>query len=282
MSGLKDNQITYYKTFVEAIDKCDTSQNLYAIINPDFEKTDSDFEFFQCSATGDIASADKYISEHVNMNMITKLQDAFGNDNSAVDNFCVLAGRHIGKLYRYETGQGGKCLESNVKVLVTDARDETDEDDTDEHELDVTVDAGWNPPNYTVYNFEPADDAVETPEMVFVSPNGGNNANAILTGKDSTDVEKDLVGLLCPGDDMKLVRKTYYADKTDTNNPGSDLIIKECNPDAEAGDTDACKQPTDYTADLTIAYYDRFECQNSSSALLSAFMLVTSLSMFLF
>lgn len=161
-------------------------------------------------------------------------------------------------------------------------KNEDDTEDVDDHQLDVTADSDWTADAF-VYTFAAASKTVETPEMIFISPNGTNNANALLTGKNSDGVEKDLLGLLCPGDDMKFVRKSYYADKaTPATNPGKDLVIKECNPDAEKDDTDFCKTPEN-DEDNTIATYDRFQCaENSSSALLSAFMLVTSLSMFLF
>jgi len=275
MSGLREETKTY-STFFEAIEGCDASQNHYAVLaESTLSKNDTDQ--FKCSEANVIEDADKYI-EVVNSNMLTELKTAFGGDNSALDNFCVLAGRHIGKVYRYSESE---CKEGKVYVLVTDEKNEDDTEDVDDHQLDVTEDEDWTAVSF-LYTFDASSKTVDTPEMVFISPNGTNNANALLTGKDSDGVEKDLLGLLC-GDDMKFVRKYYYADKAAGTNPGKDLVIKECNPDAEKDAEDFCKKPEEGSDPHTIATYDRFQCaENSSSALLSAFMLVTSLSMFLF
>jgi len=276
MSGLREETKTY-STFFEAIEGCDASENLYAVLAGTLSKNDPDQ--FKCSDADEITDADKYIVE-VNSTMLTALETAFGGDNSALDNFCVLAGRHIGKVYRYSESDG-ECKEGKVNVLVTDEKNEDDTEDVDDHQLDVTEDEDWTAGSF-LYTFDASSKTVDTPEMVFISPNGTNNANALLTGKDSDGVEKDLLGLLC-GDDMKFVRKYYYADKAAGTNPGKDLVIKECNPDAEKDAEDFCKKPEEASDPHTIATYDRFQCaENSSSALLSAFMLVTSLSMFLF
>merc|ERR1719453_2630956 len=101
MSGLRDTPKTY-STFFEAIEGCDASENLYAVLAGTLSKNDPDQ--FKCSDADEITDADKYITDEVNGTMLT-----------ALETFCVLAGRHIEKVYRYSEGDG-ECKEGKVNV----------------------------------------------------------------------------------------------------------------------------------------------------------------------
>jgi len=255
---------TKYNTFYDAVKACDTTKNSFAIADESFTKAAITFV---CS--DDLATANDYVNYALapDSTMFSKIQSVMDDDSAALDNYCILAGKHIGKLYRYNnngTPTAAGCVEDSTTLLIT-AEGSEDKPST----LSIVPDSGFSTTG-SYYKFDVGTNT-EALSMTWISPNSDqNNSQKMLTTYDSDGISKNMIEILC-GVDGKFVRTKYNA-------ADSDYDIKECVV-TETGDAD--KECQDATGNN--AYYDRFTCEeNSSSALLSAFMLVTSLTMFLF